>query len=316
MRNEQNSAYFLTSNTDELFITRDAGKTWVKKNLPTNDPDPLTRIRAFSFLNADTAWILSNRAIYYTSDECSTLTSIPFSGSQDLSGPDIYFSSNRIGWIVGYVEKNHSHGGRIFHTDDAGVTWREQNNVAYLPDYYSPGIARQSIFKIHADNDGKRAWALGEDVGILHTFDGGEHWTPDTIPASPGMGFTDLTYNENTNTLWLTSEFNGIWKYEIPAESPIKAILPANKAGHFGAVTGKNNGISIPLNFSSSMAAIDIYNLAGRLVLNKTFTFTANGKFIFLSLGALPCGHYFGIANYYEKRRKTSQSIFNVNIIK
>ena len=37
MRNVPLSAYFLTNNTSELFITQDTGKTLIKKNLPSED---------------------------------------------------------------------------------------------------------------------------------------------------------------------------------------------------------------------------------------------------------------------------------------
>ena len=319
IRNVQNAAYFLTANTDELFITFDAGQTWVHKNLPTNNLDSLSRPRGgLSFLNADTAWLLSDRNIYFTPDGCLTWVEIPFAEAKDLSWPEIYFSSYKIGWIVGYVDdfSLHTHTGRIFRTDDAGITWREQNNITYLPDYFSPKVTRQSIFKIYAQDNGRQYWALGEEIGILHTSDGGEHWSPDTIPTSPGMNFTDLAYNKYTNTLWLTSGFNGIWKYEIPSENAIKNPATVRKAGTSGKILYKNNGILFyPVTFSDAIT-LNIYTVAGRMVYTKSFSNLKNDNKVFVPLSTLSSGHYLGEAQYLDHSKIINTFYSNINILK
>ena len=318
IRNSPYSAYFFTSNTYELVITRDAGKTLIKKNLSMDDFDSTTRIMGISFLNADTAWLLCSMSIYFTSDGCSTWKKIPFSGANYLSRPDIYFSSYKVGWIVGYMEdfRLHTHTGSIFRTDDAGITWREQSNITYFPDYYTPDVARQSIFKIYADDDGKRAWALGEEIGILHTFDGGEHWTPDTIPGSPGMGFTDLAFNKSSNTLWVTSDYFGIWKYEIPSDNAIKNTPIAFNEKSTKRIISANNGIIVPLRYSSDKISVEIFDISGRLVFSKFFANDWKSNSFFLPLSFLPTGHYIGNIHYSSVEKRINASSFKVNIIK
>jgi photosystem II stability/assembly factor-like uncharacterized protein len=316
IKNIPNVAFFLTGTTNELFMSNDAGQTWMKKNLPSNEFDSLTHLMRLFFINADSAWLLTNQGIFFTSNACSTWNKMPSSILSDHHMQDIYFCSAKVGWLVGYNDGGQIKNGYIYRTDDGGMTWREQNNITYFPDYYLTPDIWHSFTKIYADNNGKQAWVLNKDGGILHTTDAGEHWSQDTIPDSPGMLFTDLEYNKHTNTLWLTSNNFGIWKYEIPTNIAIKNPSPKIAIESAKGVICKNNGLLISPKFFSDAVSIEVYNISGRLIYSKYLLKFQQCKALFIPLNTLPSAHYLGRVHYHAGNKMTTSLFFNTNIIK
>ncbi len=322
IRNMPQAAYLFKENEKALYLTSDAGITWVKKGqipMDTINGQPANNRVSFYFFNADTGIAMSNVNMYRTSDGGYTWDKIPNSIPGDLVKNDIYFCSPKVGWVVGSNSTiSNSPRGIIFKTDNGGLTWREQENLGYFPDYYiAPTGKPWNIFiKIYAKDDGKEAWVLDNASGILHTDDGGEHWVQDTIPASPGLVFTDLAYNKYDNTLWLTSEFFGIWKYAIPPENTIKNPSTAVVKRNVKKVINTNNGIIVPLQYSSDKISIGIFDISGRLVFSKTFRNTQKRNSIYMPLFILSSGYYIGNIQYYSQEMKTIAVSFNVNIFK
>jgi photosystem II stability/assembly factor-like uncharacterized protein len=81
----------------------------------------------------------------------------------------VFFFDNRLGWAVGDA-------GRIIATDDAGVTWREQQSNA-------TDVNLNSVFFTTPDD----GWAVGTKGRVLFTEDGGRIWRPKT-PIDTGGG--------------------------------------------------------------------------------------------------------------------------------
>jgi photosystem II stability/assembly factor-like uncharacterized protein len=318
IKNAQNAAYILTSNTNECFITLDAGKSWINKGtVPRDTVDSMTSYRkaALFFLNVDTAWALGLN-IHMSSNGGSTWESIfEKQGGWNFLMTDIYFSSAVIGWIVGYDPNSFPPNPvYIYHTNDGGRTWRRRENITFFPNYF---LGRDAFFnKIHATNDGKRVWVLDEWNGIVSTSDGGEHWSQDTIPATPGCDFSDLEYNQYTNTLWLTSKNTGIWKYEIPSENVIKNPPMAIGNKTTLNVISTKNGIVVPPRCYSDKITLMIFNISGRLVFSKTLANSLGRAIQFVPLSFLPSGHYFGHLQYHVDNKIASSLFFNANIMK
>jgi hypothetical protein len=98
-----------------------------------------------------------------------------------------YFADALTGWIV---------GSRIHKTIDGGGTWTEQ---------YPGGGAELSAVSF---SDFQNGWAVGFANVVLHTDNGGQTWTPQTIPAPPLTAFLGVTALSPT-TAWVAG-WNGL----------------------------------------------------------------------------------------------------------
>lgn len=74
----------------------------------------------------------------------------------------VFFSDTKKGWSVGEE-------GKIFHTNDGGKLWREQNS----------GVA-ESLSDVYFIDSGE-GFAIGENGLILHTKTAGESWTIERV---------------------------------------------------------------------------------------------------------------------------------------
>ncbi|MBN1306490.1 MAG: hypothetical protein JXA18_01135 [Chitinispirillaceae bacterium] len=299
--NTPGAACILTADKNELFITRDTGRNWVNKGPLPYDTVGAYRIRMSSlhFLNADTGWVFGMN-IHLTNDGGTTWSvitdSFPFFNTLNFRC-DIAFVSPTIGWAVGYTNGNY-YTGRIYRTDDGGRMWREQDSISYFPDWYigPDGGPHHQFEKIIALEDARHAWVLDAEfgaAGVLHTDDGGDHWVQDSIPASPGMMFTDLYLNRHSNTLWLTSLSFGIWKQELAEEGVIGEPSSKTKPVWYGRVNYRNGILTIPSLQSPGWMTVKLYNVAGRLVYSKKLPVDKTGGSIIMPL-TLPAGYYIG----------------------
>ncbi len=87
-----------------------------------------------------------------------------YPGLRLLRAPDDLFATSfaddgRHGITVGA-------GGTILATSDGGMTWAAQDS----------GVSN-TLWSVHVDAGGKRAWAVGTKGAILSTVDGGKLWT-------------------------------------------------------------------------------------------------------------------------------------------
>jgi photosystem II stability/assembly factor-like uncharacterized protein len=312
-------AAYLQGEANRCFMTFDAGKSWKNKGAILIDTINGTTFYATAdlfFLNADTGWSLSYTSVGFSPDGGSTWKTIyQPKNTWNFSIQDIFFSSPSAGWIVGYGINTYE--PFIYHTGDGGKSWQRQNNITFLTNYtYRPDdIIRHSFTKIHAC-DGNRAWILDERSGVLHTIDGGEHWVQDTIPMSPCQYFTDLAYNANSNTLWLTSEFYGIWKYEIPATIAIRNVPLQKSFNTPQSIIDRTNGVLIPPNSFSDAITIEVFNVSGRLVYSKSFQKFQAAKGFFISLKTLPSGYYLGRVGYHKEKAATAWTFFCANVMR
>jgi photosystem II stability/assembly factor-like uncharacterized protein len=321
INNIPNAAYILKSGTWELLLTLDAGKTWaVKGRLPLDSIDAQSSYNRihFSFFNTDTVLVMSNMNTFRTTDGGSTWEKTPNSIPDVVMKSDICFCSPKTGWLTGGVPEGKSIKRVIFRTDDGGISWREQNNVSHFTDYCPQPADRaiNNFVRNYAEASGKQAWTLDYTSGMFHTTDGGEHWFQDTIPASPGLVFKDLVYNKYNNSLWLISEFYGIWKYEIPTDIGIKNPSPIIAMGNVKNLVCKNNGLLISPKFLSDAVSIEVYNISGRLVYSKSLLKFQKSKALFIPLNTLPSAHYLGRVQYHIGNKMTTALFFNTNIIK
>jgi photosystem II stability/assembly factor-like uncharacterized protein len=306
----KNAAYIFEVDKDDIIMTTDAGKTWLPTSIPTQT--------FLYFYNKDTIY-----SAKYVTDHCELQQTInggstwktianptPFIGFSDM-----FLCTPLIGWVVGndVFHKNPF----IYRTDDGGKTWRQQNNINYFPDFYMgpENLQNFELVKVIALNDGKQAWVLDNWNGILHTVDGGATWNQDTIPASPGMGFTDLYFNNNNNSLWLTDSYFGIWKYEIQNSEIVKKPISQNNKTKLGNIFCRNNNIECQPFFSDKIN-LQVFNVSGRMVFERLLNLNDRSTSVSISLKSLPAGHYLGNVRFLNDGKLTLQSFINFNICK
>lgn len=92
----------------------------------------------------------------------------------DLNG--VFFVNANSGWIVG-------EHGRIFHTKDGGLNWKEQ--LSGVP----------NVLHAITCSDKNRCWSVGEAGVILITNDGGHHWRPAESGVSIHLFAVDFVSN-------------------------------------------------------------------------------------------------------------------------
>jgi photosystem II stability/assembly factor-like uncharacterized protein len=121
------------------------------------------------------------------SAEMSQPTPLTRAFRNDAALNDIAFVDQRFGWAVG-------DRGAIWHSDDAGTTWRQQQSPA--------SCTLNSICML----DARRGWAVGGQNQpcskatrgvVLRTDDGGDHWRPMPQPLIPllvGVKFFDANH--------------------------------------------------------------------------------------------------------------------------
>lgn len=96
-------------------------------------------------------------------------------------------------------------GGRVFRSDDAGVTWK--NCTAGLPN-----IPINAVVVDPADF--KRAW-VAADVGVYQTLDLGSTWAP-ASNGLPNAMAVDLVFHRQDRALICATRNRGAWVMPVP----------------------------------------------------------------------------------------------------
>lgn len=183
-----------------ILRTTDGGSTWYNVS-----PQGVTAFgygTANTFLSASQAWVLVMDAsdpvgsgLLYRTDDGGlnwTVYPVPF-GSGDM-----VFTDESSGWMMASLGvAAGSMAVSIYRTEDGGATWTQtytnDPNLADAGDSLPLGGIKNNLTPLDADT----AWVGGviyapETFYLYKTTDGGVTWTPQTLPAAPGMQNTDL----------------------------------------------------------------------------------------------------------------------------
>jgi hypothetical protein len=120
-------------------------------------------------------------------------------------------------------------GGRVFRSDDGGVTWTDR----------TAGLPNLGINAIAVDNaNGSRIW-VAADLGVYQSTDAGASWTPFSSNL-PNSYVGDLIFHPHSRVLRAALRNRGVW--EIPVDGWMTApscgvqwtgSLPANGSGRW-----------------------------------------------------------------------------------
>jgi photosystem II stability/assembly factor-like uncharacterized protein len=178
-------------NASDVGRSTDGGRTWMVES--TGRGQPFCRMSA---ADGETAWHLSPANLYATADGGATWTEIALPG--DLSPADVAAVSLRTG-SDGYLL---DHDGNLYTTDDGGgESWTSQtlDLTKYGETTLMPlGGTGASVAMRFLDTD--QAIIIMSLLGsgdsrlvALRTFDGGQTWQEETIPAE--IGALHLTHD-------------------------------------------------------------------------------------------------------------------------
>ena len=137
-----------------IYMTHDAGDTWVKLRSPTR-----RLLLGGIFVDDDRGWLVGAGAtIIQTSDGGDTWyqSTLP-QVEKSVRFTATSFVDNRNGWAVGS-------GGSVYRTVNGGRTWQRQESTVSV-----------DLFDVKFV-DAREGWAVGAQGTIIHTSDGGEHW--------------------------------------------------------------------------------------------------------------------------------------------
>jgi photosystem II stability/assembly factor-like uncharacterized protein len=170
-----------------ILHSSDAGKTW--KQQPTDVPVYLFSVH---FTDAQNGWAVGDKATYVrTNDGGATWSAGKIGSDEKLSAdeallaqePVLYavrFLDAKTGWVVGEF-------GNIYHTTDAGQTWRTQQesligaegtfDVLDIPTFFGTSFA-----------DASNGVVAGLETKVAMTSDGGATWKFDETEISDSTG--------------------------------------------------------------------------------------------------------------------------------
>ncbi|HSO19934.1 MAG TPA: hypothetical protein VLT88_10770 [Desulfosarcina sp.] len=183
-----------------ILRTTDGGSTWY--NVSPAGVTALGFGTAHTFLNASQAWVqvadasdpAGSGLLYRTEDGGLSWTVYPV----PFGGGDMTFIDESHGWMMAPLGAGAgSMAVSIFTTDDSGASWTRtytnDPNLLGAGDSLPLGGIKNNLTPLDANT----AWVGGvtyspETFYLYKTTDSGQTWTPQTIPAAPGMQNTEV----------------------------------------------------------------------------------------------------------------------------
>jgi photosystem II stability/assembly factor-like uncharacterized protein len=160
-----------------ILHTSDGGETWKPQQSGTE-----LSIFALSFLDANNGWGVARDAMYLRTTNGgeswqigrveASLEGVSEDATMALVDPTLYdvdFIDAKTGWMVGEF-------GKIYHTADGGVTWKEQQNSLLGQAGFDDALYLPVFFGVHFFN-ASEGLAVGIEGKIVQTTDGGKKWT-------------------------------------------------------------------------------------------------------------------------------------------
>ena len=185
-----------------LYVSRDLGTTWTRLAFPAAGV-----ASALYVPDLDTVLVgLTDGRIFRTRFSAGAwggLTALtpPRAGNPWIS--DLHAEAGGIGRIWATITT--VGGGRVFRSDDGGVTW--SNRTAGLPNLPINAI------EVDAGNR-NRVW-VGADLGVYQSLDAGATWA-DLSASLPNAYVGDLAFHPHARVLRAGTRNRGVW--EIPVD--------------------------------------------------------------------------------------------------
>jgi photosystem II stability/assembly factor-like uncharacterized protein len=131
------------------------------------------------FLDATHGWLIAGGDIFHTSDGGATLT---VQARHNVTFNDITFADATHGWAVGRPADPNRGTLIIYRTTNGGTTW-VRAPLHLIGELTAVSFANRNV-----------GWAVSSTGHVLHTTDGGAHWTRQSVQraARPWWSFYDV----------------------------------------------------------------------------------------------------------------------------
>jgi len=169
---ESSDAYGMTGN-GIIYRSTDGGTTWTS----VHDPVPGMPLGGVDFLGVNNGWAVGRfGTVLCTGDGGDTWSQQDTpdeAAAYDFTG--VSFTSTSTGWAFG---DESDMAGMVLATADGGTTWTVAHTEANTPLWNGDAWGTQT------------AWAVGADLSVVFTTDGGATWADGVTPAA--IGFEDI----------------------------------------------------------------------------------------------------------------------------
>ncbi len=251
---------------DGLLLTEDGGNHWREVTPDFGD----SAILDVKFLNEYSGWLVAHRVastlteqitLYITDDGGATWVSHPFPVSlTEVAAVDLEFIDEQTGWALLKINSGSSFSvGRLFATQDGGITWEERNAPMGEP-----------VFFVDVNN----GWMVGGPAGnqIYQTPDGGLTWYPQELPVLPDghtyigqpvfetalkgvLPVTVLGKPDSSLVLFATWDGGGTWRVAQstvlpPGYEPGGALPFSHNSGRWWAAAPDSNNLLTATNLA------------------------------------------------------------------
>ena len=198
-----------------IYHTTDGGSTWERKGSAADVPDvKLTKVTAYG---DNKVWAVGTNnagtsAILHTSDGGATWTNQLPAEYNGLTLQGVYTPDGTTVWVGGdsTPDTNGDSYALLLKSTDGGQSWTRQSGGDLV------GVAEAHILGISAV-DANTAWAVGGVVSegdhlVLHTINGGETWTQQSVPI--GSGDVNEVDVVDTSTVWVAYDNSVLWSVD------------------------------------------------------------------------------------------------------
>ena len=225
-----------------ILHTTDGGKTWIKKEINTENPVDFLRVyfrgNKLGFITGTSLARRGGAILFITQDGGSTWESIIPGVRSYLTG--IWMIDNQVGFMVGA-------NNAYLQTTDGGKTWKGK------AERVAAGETRQNLWAISFSSPTK-GWIVGSYGSIQHTVDGGQNWEDQDSGVSNNLKAIAFV---NEKTGWIAGQEGVIlhtndggitWtKQKTNSYNNLNDIIFVNEdtgwvAGDFGTILHTTNG--------------------------------------------------------------------------
>jgi len=190
-----------------VFVSRDSGTTWTEVTLPAG-----VVASAIEVPTSDHVYIGATGGRVFRIDWSVGA----WSAATELTTP-------RAAWVSSlHVEPTNMNriwttssqvgGGRVFRSDDVGVTWFDR----------TPGLPAIPINSVMTDpGNANRVW-VAADVGVYQSWNAGANWAS-LSNGLPNVLVEDLKFHPHARLLRAGTRNRGVW--ELPVDGDLKAPI-------------------------------------------------------------------------------------------